>query len=96
MVLVIIVLVLIPLGPSAKGLSDKQASAHSGLTDGLSWLVMAGSAVNREHLIRRTLMRLADDVAANGRASGGCIEGVVHDQNVQCGVNSTCCSSRHS
>lgn len=32
---------------------------------------MAGSAVNREHLIRRASMRLADDVAANGRASGG-------------------------
>lgn len=25
-------------------------------------------------------MRLADDVAANGCASGGCMEGVVHDQ----------------
>lgn len=36
MVLVMIVLVPIPLGPSAKGSSDKQASAHSGLTDGLS------------------------------------------------------------
>lgn len=47
---------------------------------------MAGSAVNREHLIRRALMRLADDVAANGRASGGCMDGVVHDQSAQCGV----------
>lgn len=55
---------------------------------------MAGSAVNREHLIKRALMRLADDVAANGRASGGCMEGVVHDQSAQCGVNATRCSSK--